>query len=104
MNPCMGSLWNNGAYQIARLKRMMHFLALAMSDGKALLVGAAHLAIAVPSGRDEQRNNPLHLHGLRGALPNTCGVSPMGLFQMARHPVELCQTSTATFHRQAQCL
>lgn len=90
MNPGMGSLWNNSAYQIARLKRMMHFLALAMSDGKALLVGATHLAIAVPSGCDEQRNNPLHLHGLRGALPNTCGVSPMGLFQMARHPVELC--------------
>jgi hypothetical protein len=104
MNPGMGSLWNNGTYQIARLKRMMHFLALAMPDGKALLVGAAHLASAVASGRDEQRKNPLHLHCLRGALPNAYSISPMGLFQMACHPVELGQTATATFHRQAQRL
>src|SRR5260221_7209464 len=80
MHPCISEVSRNArAHQIASAKPMGKVLLLGFAAWEACLIHQAHLAATVAGGRDKQGHDPLHLHGLRGALSHTSSVYPVPL-------------------------
>src|SRR5258707_7942461 len=78
---CFFASGHDGARQVASLVAMMHFLPLAMPNGKALL-DSTHLPIAVSCGLDEQWDNLTRLQIRGGASPGTSSIEPVNLWQV----------------------
>jgi hypothetical protein len=58
MDPGSLSFRNHRSHQIARLVAEMHFFPLPVANGKAVLICAAHLPLAVSSRFNPQRDHP----------------------------------------------
>jgi hypothetical protein len=53
------------------------FASRAMSDGEAVLIGAAHLPVAMPSGADTQGNKACAQQSLWGRCADTGSIEPV---------------------------
>src|SRR6266536_80740 len=99
MRPCTLELrWHNSPDHIPGLVAIMAFLSFAMAKREAVVINHAHLPIAMPTGFDEQMNNPLDLKLVGCALANTTRVKPVRLWQSSPDAVEPGQSSRSTFN------
>ncbi|SRR6266566_8068184 len=68
MRACPSSLGDHRLHQIARLVAEMHLVPTSVADREPMRIDAAHLAVAVVGGFDQQRYHLARFQMLRGAL------------------------------------
>ena len=96
------SLRNLGFHDVASLKSHEHRLACSMRPRKAVLIGSAHPARAMPRRFDLKRLNILDFQLLRRALSDAGGVYPMRFRQLPLCSIEFGQTARTRFNRQTE--